>query len=165
MAYMDYNKMFSCPRCRAIGTVYLVKMAGNSMVIKQKCPNHGARSFRVPYLQERYYIDLLRRGVFQCFKCGQEATEDQVKIKGPYTLLKCNCPTHGNKLPFQKIWSSVYSEISSKGHTTPQSAEAQPTQPQLGQPISSDENKFCSNCGTQIEGTGRFCGNCGSEID
>ena len=155
MAYMNYNKMFSCPRCGTVGTIFLAKLAGNSIVIKQKCPKHGSRSFRVPYLQEEFYIHLLQSAVFRCFKCGQDAKVDQVKIKGPYTLLKCNCPTHGNKLPFQKIWSTVYSKISSKDYTTPQPA----------QPPPSNENKFCPICGTQIEGTGRFCGNCGAEID
>ncbi|MFX1392502.1 MAG: zinc-ribbon domain-containing protein [Promethearchaeota archaeon] len=169
MAYMDYNKLFSCPRCGNSGAIFLVKVAGTLVIIKQKCPTHGARSFKVPLLQEELYIDTIRDGVFRCFKCGQETTVDQVKAKGPWTLVKCNCPTHGNKLPFQKISSIIYNRISGPEVATAETIQpaetAQPAEPAQPRTTPSEVASFCPNCGEAIEGKEKYCGTCGAELD
>ena len=163
---MNYNKLFSCPRCGNSGVIFLVKVAGTLVIIKQKCPKHGARSFNLPLLQEDLYIDTIRNGVFRCFKCGQEATVDQVKTKGPWALVKCACPTHGNKLPFQKISSIIYNRISGPEVAIAQPAETAETA-ETAEPEStpSESASFCPNCGEAIEGKEKYCGTCGAELD
>lgn len=167
MSYMDYSKMFSCPRCGAEGAIYLLKVAKDKIIIKQRCPKHGGRAFKLPLMQKDQFISHIRDGVFRCFKCGQDATVDHIKGSGPWTLIRLACPTHRNKLPFQKIWNTVYSEISSMVATSPQAAQSQAVEPQpeQPQPTPSEEKKFCPNCGTPLEGAEVFCGACGAEID
>ncbi len=162
MTQPDYNKLLNCPRCGTFGAIYLVKLAGDKMIVKQRCPTHGGRSYKVPLTQKDYFIPHIRSAVFRCFKCGKEATVDHTKTSGPWTLIKCSCPTHGKKLPYQKIWSTVYSEISSNAFTAPKPEEPQPEEPQ---PTTSEEKKFCPSCGTALEEIGRFCGVCGEELE
>ena len=157
MEHQDYNKMLSCPRCGDVGAIYLLKVAGDKLIIKQRCPKHGGRSFKLPLMEKNILIPHIRNAIFRCFKCGQEAKADLIKESGPWTLIRCDCPTHGNKLPFQKIWSVIYTEISSEPVV-----QSQPAQPQ---PIPSEENMFCPDCGMPMEGSQRFCGSCGAEVD
>ena len=128
MTQPDFSKMFSCPRCGTMGAIYFLKVAGNNMIIKQRCPIHGGRSYKVPLVQKDISIPYIRDAVYKCYKCGQEVSVDQIKASGPWTLIRGACPNHGNKLPFQKIWNSVYAEISSKAVMTPQPEPAQPIQ-------------------------------------
>ncbi len=158
MAYMNYSKMFSCPKCGTIGAIFLVKVAGTLIIIKQKCPKHGGRAFKVPLSQLDLYTDLLRNGVFRCYKCGQEATVDHTKTKGPWTLLKSTCPTHGSKLPFQKIYTIIYNDISGSAISAPVVVAPQPAQPQ-------STPKFCPHCGAPMVGMAKFCAECGAEVD
>jgi hypothetical protein len=179
MAYPDYGQLLVCPKCGNIGAIYVLKVAGLKIVIKQKCPKHGGRSVVFPFMQKDYLIPHVRDAVFRCFKCGQPAPVGLTKIEGPWTLIKCNCPTHGTKLPFQKIWSSMYIEIAGQlpiGQDFQQPQVQQPEKVQLEQtefvqhkfeqPQSNSENgkKFCPNCGSLLMGTEKFCGICGEEI-
>jgi hypothetical protein len=163
MADLDYTKMFSCPRCGAVGNIYLVKVAGKQVIVKQRCPVHGGRAFKVPLKDKDNYIDLIQDGVFRCYKCGKDAEQSYMRVSAPWTLIKTSCPTHG-AITTQKIWSTVYNEIADKGAATPQ-----PTQPEQEAPqkevIASEENKFCPNCGAPLTDAGRFCGECGSKLD
>ena len=181
MAHSDYSKMFGCPKCGTMGAIYVLKVGGDKIVIKQRCPQHGARSFKVPLMQKDQFIHLIRNAVFRCYKCGQEATVSDIKLSGPWTLIKCNCPTHG-KMTVQKIWNTIYNEISSMADAPPESVQpelaqpelAQPelvqpelTQPELAQPEPTPgvEKRVCPFCKTPIESEGRFCGGCGAEVD
>ena len=165
MSQLDYSKMFSCPKCGTMGAIFLVKLAGTKMIIKQRCPTHGGRVIKLPLMQKDLVIPYIRNAVFRCFKCGQEAAVHSMRVAGPWTIIKCNCPTHANKLPNQKIWSTVYTEITRAAE--PPAAQVQPSQvqPSQPQPASSEEQMFCPNCGTPIGGTEKFCGDCGTEID
>ena len=168
MSQLDYSHMFTCPRCGIMGAIFLVKLAGSQMIIKQRCPTHGGRVIKLPLLQKDLVLPYIRNAVFKCFKCGQDASIYSVKIAGPWTIIKCNCPTHANKVPNQKIWSTIYAEITSMPGTpapapvaTP-AAQVQPAQPE---PASSGNKMFCPNCGTPMDGSEKFCGDCGTEID
>lgn len=170
MSHLDYSTMFSCPKCGAVGAIYLLKLAGTQMIIKQRCPTHGGRSIKLPLLRKDLVIPYIRNSVFKCFKCGQDAAVHSMKVAGPWTIIKCTCPTHANKLPNQKIWSTVYNEIASKPVTpepaaAPSEAPAAQVQPIQPQSASSGEKMFCPNCGTPMDGSEKFCGDCGTEID
>ncbi|TET61328.1 MAG: hypothetical protein E3J52_01730 [Promethearchaeota archaeon] len=162
MAQMDDSKLFSCPKCETQGAIIFLKAEGNKIIVKQKCPKHGVRSFNIPLMQKNRFIPHFRDGVFRCYQCGQETTVISSKASGPWMLIKCACPTHGNKLPLQRIWSTVYTDISNKDAPAPQSVQPQSIQPQ---PAPSDEKKFCPNCGTPLSGTDKHCDACGSEIN
>ncbi|MHA2280468.1 MAG: zinc-ribbon domain-containing protein [Promethearchaeota archaeon] len=156
MVDQDYSQLFSCPKCGMIGSIFFLKVVGNKVIIKQRCPKHGGRSFKVPLMEKENYNHLIRDRIFRCNKCGQEAIVNFLKLSGPWTLIKCSCPTHGT-MPIQKIWSSMYTEISTKG--------VMEQQPPQAQPVETDEKMFCSSCGAAIKSTEKFCGNCGVEIE
>ncbi len=160
MAEKDYNKIFSCPKCGVSGNIYLVKVSGNKIVMKQRCPTHGGRSFTVPLKEKDSYIHLIQENVFRCYKCGQEAEQSYMRDSAPWTLIKTSCPTHG-AITTQKIWGSIYNEISNKGDSTQHPAQPQPSQIET---MPSEENKFCPNCGGELVDTGSFCGECGSKL-
>ena len=111
----DLAKMFECPVSGNKGAVHLIKLVKDQIIVKQRCPNHLEKVLRIPLRLKDQCVSYFRGAVFRCFKCGQEATVDLVKFSGPWTLIKLSCPTHGNKLPTHKIWSSVYAEISNEG--------------------------------------------------
>jgi len=148
--------MFTCSGCGSILTTYLIKSVKDQILVKQKCPNHLEKVLRIPLRLKDQCISHFRDTVFRCYKCGQEAKVDRVILSEPWTLIKLSCPTHGNKIPTHKIWSSVYSDISNEGIATPQ--QVQP------QPIPSEEKRFCRMCGERFKDTyQKFCQNCGSE--
>jgi hypothetical protein len=161
MVDLDYNKTFSCPKCGEIGNIYLVKVAGSKVIVKQRCPVHGGRAFKVPLKDKDKYIHLIQNAVFRCYKCGQEAEQSYMRETAPWTLVKTSCPTHG-AITTQKIWGSIYNEISNKGDVTQQSAQPQPSQIET-MPV--EDNKFCPNCGAELVDEGRFCGECGSKLN
>jgi len=161
MADLDYTKMFSCPRCEAVGNVYLVKVAGKQIIVKQRCPVHGGRAFKVPLKDKDKYINLIQDTVFRCYKCGQEAEQSYMRVSAPWTLIKTSCPTHG-AITTQKIWSTIYNEIANKEATTPEPVQSEPSQIET-MPV--EENKFCPNCGAPLTEAGSFCGECGSKLN
>ncbi len=156
MAQSEDNKTFSCPKCGNIGTITFLKAEGDKFIVKQRCPKHGERTFKVPLLQKERFIPHFREGVFRCYQCGQETTVESTKASGPWILVKCTCPTHGNKLPLQKIWSTIYTDISLKEFPAAEQIQLSPFQ--------TDEKKFCPNCGIPLKETGEFCDACGHKI-
>lgn len=121
MTQPDHSTMFKCPKCGAVGAIFLVKVAGVQVIVKQRCPIHGPRSFKLPVSFLSRQIPFIQDAVYRCYKCGQKATQDRMKMSGPWTLIKCTCPTHGNKLPWQKIDYSVYYKISPESFQAPKS--------------------------------------------
>jgi len=119
MSQSDLAKMFDCPSSGNKGAVYLIKLVKDPILVKLKCPNHSGRRLRIPLRLKDQCVPYFQDAVFRCFKCGQESTVDIVKISGPWTLIKLSCPTHGNKLPYHKIWNTVYSDISNGVDATP----------------------------------------------
>ena len=161
MTNLDYSKMFTCPRCGAVGNIYLVKVAGNKVIIKQRCPVHGGRAFKIPLKDKDNYINLIQDGVFRCYKCGQEAKQSYIRVSAPWALIKTSCPTHG-AITTQKIWGSIYNEISNKEAATPQPAQPGPSQIET---MPSENMKFCPNCGAELMDSRSFCGECGSKLN
>jgi hypothetical protein len=161
MSRPDFSNIFSCPRCGTIGAIYLLKVAGNKMIIKQRCPQHGGRSYKLPLIQKDQFIPYIRNAVFRCYKCGQEATVDNLKMSGPWTLIRAACPIHGNKLPYQKIWSAIYTEIC-RGDVP--NLKSQQTEKQSVSQFEATVIKFCPHCGDHLKGIEKYCSACGSEI-
>jgi hypothetical protein len=157
MTQQDFSQIFSCPRCGTRGAIYLVKVEGTKIIVKQRCPTHGGKRYTFPRDQTDLVIPHIRNELFRCFKCGQEAPMDSMKESGYWTMIRCACPTHGNKQEWQKIWSTLYPQIVKEESTAPQPAKAEPT--------TSDQKRFCHNCGTQLEGKAKFCFACGAALD
>jgi hypothetical protein len=118
MTPSELAKLFECPESGNRGAVFLIKVIKNQIVVKQNCPPIGKRSFRISQKFKAQSIPLFRDTVLRCFYCGQVATLDYMKLSGPWTLLKLSCPTHGNKLPTHKIWSTIYSDITKTADTS-----------------------------------------------
>jgi hypothetical protein len=172
MSQTDNIKKISCPKCGTVGAIYVLKVSGREVVIKQRCPIHGEKAYKIPFDQVEQYLPYFNDAVFRCFKCGQTATIYSTQVKGPWTLLRSACPKHGSSLPVQKIWTSIYNQLSPEHNikaTPTGSVKIEPvrseTKPLEEMTISSEGKKFCPHCGAQLEEAGKFCGSCGAEID
>ncbi|TXT64000.1 MAG: hypothetical protein BAJALOKI1v1_630003 [Promethearchaeota archaeon] len=194
MSTIDYQQTFKCPTCGKIGAIYVVKMDGSQIVIKQRCPEHGGRAFKIPFLDKNLSIDFIRDGIFRCFKCGLESQAYRIDFNGPWVILQSYCPSHKDKIKTQKIWGSIYVEAASLQHTRISSSlnQNQVTPKQkvpdvdfstLEAPkknfskkdkavMNTEENietqktiLVCPNCGSSLEGKEKFCGTCGAEMN
>jgi hypothetical protein len=173
MEHNPYKKKISCPVCGNVGTIHVLKVIGNEILIKQKCPIHGTQVYTIPYGQRHQFLPYIKDAVFRCYVCGQKANATFSHVKGPWTLLKSYCTNHEHlqkplsynfklKMNVQKIWTSIYKEFltETKVKTTPQVP-----QPQVEKPIKTETKKFCHNCGAQLEEEGNFCGECGEKAE
>ncbi len=164
MAYTDYSKNFRCPFCGKTGSIYVLKLAKNLMIVKQKCPNHKEIVFKIPLDKKDELIYQIRDNVFRCFVCGEKTTISSMEVKGPWVLLKCSCPTHG-VTRVQKIWDSIYRELTSKEVIESEETSSQ-IKPQLQrEPNPLKEMKFCPSCGISLEPMVVYCNSCDSEIE
>ena len=159
--------MFQCPKCGSPGEIYLIKVSGPQMIVKQRCPTHGGRSFKIPLRDLDNYINSIRDGVFRCYKCGRRANPGPVKFSGPYAIFNCVCQVPGHSKKTQKIWSTIYMNITSSSLRKPKPLE-KPKQNQVKEKTP-QKNKtieqFCPNCGTKLEGNEKFCGVCGVKLN
>jgi predicted RNA-binding Zn-ribbon protein involved in translation (DUF1610 family) len=162
----DNNQLFLCPECGSPGEIYLLKIDGPQIIVKQRCPNHGGRSFRVPLRDLKHYLSSIRDGVFRCYECGKRAAPGPVKLRGPYAILNCVCQM-GHSQKTQKIWSTVFLEITNPSLEKPQQPKKYDNAPtEAKTPEKKQETtNFCPNCGTKLEGNEKFCGICGTKLD
>jgi hypothetical protein len=112
MTESDLVNIFDHSRSGNKGVISLIKLAKDQIIVKLRFPQHDPRLVKIPLRLLDLCLPEFRDRVFRCFKCGQEATVDRVKLSGPWTLINLSCPTHGNKLTNYKIWTSIYSKIS-----------------------------------------------------
>ncbi|TFF99056.1 MAG: zinc ribbon domain-containing protein [Promethearchaeota archaeon] len=165
MSYPDYNQMFQCPSCGAIGNIFLLKVSGPQIIVKQRCPTHGGRTFKIPLKDLDEFLDPIRDGVFRCYQCGQPATPGPVKFSGAYAVLNCVCQVPGHSSKTQKIWSTIYVDITEHSPKTPekdQHYEAPVVKTKT--PPKKEVLQQCPNCGTKLEGNEKFCGTCGFKL-
>ncbi|MFX1380696.1 MAG: hypothetical protein ACFFA4_16555 [Promethearchaeota archaeon] len=152
----DVIKMFECSKCGTMGATYFIKLVKDQILIKQRCPTHGGRLFRLPLRLKDQSISYFQNTIFLCFKCGQATTEANVKFSGPWTLINLSCPTHGISLPPHKIWGTVYNEVIKDIKTAPQSTHLRD--------VLSEKKKFCTNCGEEFSSVDQIaCQKCGSK--
>ncbi|MFX1453363.1 MAG: hypothetical protein ACFFCM_21190 [Promethearchaeota archaeon] len=129
---LTYDTQFSCKKCANILSLLVVKMGGDKLVIKGRCSTHGGQVIKLPVAELNQYINNIQKGVFRCYKCGAEAKLDHTKVSGPWNLVRMVCPTHSNNLPYQKIWSSIYSQIQQPLEAVPPKIiQAEPPQPKV----------------------------------
>lgn len=150
------NKLFNCPKCGSKGTIFFIKAIGKKILIKQKCPRHGDRSFNIPLMKKNLFIPYFRDNVFQCHYCGKKTTVEKAKPSGPWMLVNCVCPTHGNTLPLQRIWSTIYIDMTDEEIQSPQVVGQ--VNNQIIKP------KLCPNCKTPVRVKGKYCDACGAEL-
>jgi len=149
MSQSDLVNMFDCPGSGNKGAVHLIKLEKDNFLVKQRCPPKGGRSFRIPLTLKDQSIPHFRDTVFRCYKCGQGSTVDHVKSLGWWTLIKLSCPTHGNNLPYHKIWTNIFIEISNEGSPIKFSAESERQIDSISQ--SDLDNLFtCPGCGSKV---------------
>jgi len=182
----NYDHFFRCTKCQKRGAIFLLKVNNNQIIIKQRCPQHGAKSFKVPLTKLADYIEFIKDSMFRCYKCGEKTTLQNIKFSGPWALLKGYCPTHKDGLPVQKIWSAIYitaTEIDignikniiisenqeeyqhKENNINNYHSKSLGNTKNVSNPESSiPEIKFCVNCGTKIRGEERYCSVCGSKI-
>lgn len=156
MALSVDEKLFNCPKCGVPGAIFFLKVEGNNIYIKHRCLKHGEKLIKIPLLQKNQFIPSIRKGFFRCYKCGRETTARSTKTSGPWMLVRTICPTHGNKLPLQRIWSTIYVDISNKDIPPPHPKETESNQ--------IIKRKLCPNCKTPINASAKYCDACGAEI-
>ena len=164
MADEEYRQFFRCNSCGKIGAIIFLKLSNDVMIIKQRCPIHGVKSFRANLSYKDKVILFIRDAVFQCYECGEKSTLSSITIKKPWTLIQCSCPTHGiGKV--QKIWSILYSEITSKEIIESELVKLQPIPKPKRKPNPLEKMKFCPYCGMSVEAMAVICNTCGAEVE
>ncbi len=175
MITTDYEKVFRCPSCGSLGAIFLVKVDGAQVIIKQKCPIHGGRVFKVPLKELESYMNLILDGIYRCYTCGGPALLGPVQYSGPYAIIKCVCQTtHAGQKP-QKIWSTIYLDAIKNQLERPEPVVQQIKEEEIEvkapeivpeeeeEPVP-EKLKICPNCGTELEGNEKFCGICGAKL-
>lgn len=107
----DIINLFECSTCGMKGATHLIKIAKDQILVKQRCPTHGGRLFRLPFRLIKDIIPYIRDAMYRCYKCAQSTTVDHAKVSGRWMLIKMSCSIHKTDLPYYKIWDSVYSDI------------------------------------------------------
>ncbi|MBD3197918.1 MAG: hypothetical protein GF317_22895 [Candidatus Lokiarchaeota archaeon] len=79
---MDDNshvKKFYCPHCGVLGSIYVLQLKRNKIIIKQKCPKHSGRKYKIPIQFKDRLFPLIQKAIFRCHYCGKPTWIDQIK--------------------------------------------------------------------------------------
>jgi len=177
MEKIDYERVFRCPTCGSLGAIYLAKVNGPQVIIKQRCPEHGGRVFKLPLKELDSYINLILDGIYRCYTCGGPALPGPIQYSGPYAVINSVCQNTNRGQKTQKIWSTIFLDAIKNQPERPDLIEKQigekekeieikepePESKEVEEPIS-EKLKICPNCGTELEGNEKFCGICGFKL-
>ena len=156
MSGVDYSHLFRCGRCNNPSITFLLKYTPKKIIVKQNCPLHGKKAFVIPLSSVPGLLSVIRDSIFRCYKCGKPTVIDNIKRAKTWTLIRGNCETHKNSLPYQKISTNIYEMLNK--FEEPHSVSNE-----------SENNKnlivrYCSNCGYQVDPNQKACKLCGAAI-
>ncbi|MBD3212473.1 MAG: hypothetical protein GF311_07680 [Candidatus Lokiarchaeota archaeon] len=142
MSSEKYKKELLCPECGSIGAIYVLKVIKDKTILKQRCPDHGSRKYKLPLNVLKDLYPEIIDAIYRCYYCGDKINPNHIKQSDPWTLVKGDCEIHGKKLPYQKIWASVYSDL--------KDIEIHPKDEEENHKESL-EMVNCPNCGTEFK--------------
>jgi hypothetical protein len=128
-----------------------------------RCPIHRrVRRIFLPYSRLSEWISAVGNRFFRCNICGEPAQPKKSGIKGHFTVVLLECPTHGIQDNKRILWSPIYS--SAKAVNEIQITEALPLQDLFEEP-EGESALICPRCQTENDEDARFCAYCGAQLN
>ena len=127
-----------------------------------RCPVHRrVRRIFLPYSRLSEWIGAVANWLFRCNTCGVKARPKRSGVKGHFTGVLLECPTHGINDNKRILWSPIYT--SAKAVNEIHMAESLPLQDLFDE---SDEKSalICPRCQTENDADARFCAYCGTQF-
>ena len=129
-----------------------------------RCPIHRrVRRVFLPYSRLTEWISAVSNRLFRCNLCGAPAKPKKAAMKGHFTVVLLNCPTHGVKDNKRILWTPIYT--SAKAVNEIQLAEASPLEDIFDETDVGSEGLVCPRCQTENDEDARFCAYCGLKFD
>ncbi|MFX1565174.1 MAG: zinc ribbon domain-containing protein [Promethearchaeota archaeon] len=120
------------------------------------------RRIFLPYSRLSEWIAAVGNRFFRCNICGEPAQPKRSGIKGHFTVVLLECPTHGVKDNKRILWSPIYT--SAKAVNEIHMTESLPLQDLFEEP-EEDTVLICPSCKTENDADARFCAYCGAQFD
>jgi len=134
------------------------------LAVYVRCPVHRrVRRLLLPYSRMSEWIGAVADRLFRCNTCGAPAHPQKVAIKGHWTVVLLECPTHGTRDNKRALWSPIYT--AAKAVWEIRLAEALPAAELLGEGGEPALPSVCPHCGTENDPDARFCAYCGERLE
>ncbi len=128
-----------------------------------RCPIHRrVRRLFLPYSRLSEWVGAAGNRLFRCNTCGALAQPKKSGLKGHFTVVLLDCPTHGVKDNKRILWSPIYT--AAKAVAEIQLAE-ESTLPELFDEPDEGTSLICPRCHTENDEDARFCAYCGTQFD
>lgn len=129
-----------------------------------RCPVHRrVRRLFLPYSRLTEWISAAGNRLFRCNTCGNPAQPKKAGIKGHFTVVLLDCPTHGTKDNKRILWSPIYT--SAKAINEIKLTETSPMQEIFDDTDEPTPSILCPRCQTENDEDARFCAYCGTQFD
>ncbi|MDO8123012.1 MAG: zinc ribbon domain-containing protein [Candidatus Hermodarchaeota archaeon] len=129
-----------------------------------RCPVHRrVRRLFLPYSRLTEWIGAAGNRLFRCNTCGNPAQPKKAGIKGHFTVVLLDCPTHGTKDNKRILWSPIYT--SAKAINEIHLTETSPMQEIFDDTDETAPSILCPRCQTENDEDARFCAYCGIQFD
>ena len=133
------------------------------LAVYVRCPVHRrVRRLLLPYSRMSEWIGAVADRLFRCNICGAPAQPRRVAIKGHWTVILLECPSHGVRDNKRALWSPIYT--AAKAIWEIKLAEKLP----MGELLGEEEPvlpSVCHRCGTENDPDARFCAYCGERLE
>ncbi|MFX1473951.1 MAG: hypothetical protein ACFFCO_00525 [Promethearchaeota archaeon] len=132
------------------------------LAVYVRCPVHRkATRILLPYSQLSEWIGAAADRLFRCNTCGAPAFPQKVGVKGHWTILLLECPTHGTKDNKRILWTPIYTAARAV-------QEIAKTETTLEEELFEEEDVFlprvCPHCYRDNDADARYCAFCGQRI-